>query len=404
MNLVGAFLPRWVGKLAAPLLGALCFASVPVSAQTFSSGSNGSYGAMNITKDTVLQMPPDGVFHCTTITVAPGARLYFVPNALNTPVYLLAKGEITISGGIDVSGESTIPGMGSGGRGGPGGFPGGSPPRTSEDISLSEGSGPGGGVFWDKWLAPLGGTYASGIEGWGVTPQQTYGNRLLIPLIGGSGGCGGRVPIPGLGGGGGGGAILVASSTKVSVPSSGWIASYGGNVSAPSAISGAGSGGAVRIVSPVLQGTGMVIAKGGAASANPSFGQGGEGRIRLDVIDRSGWNLTFNPQPSWGANMVVFPSTQPRLDIVSAAGMPIPVGSATGAVISLPAAADAAQTVTVRAADFSGTVPITVHVVPEVGVSMKFTASLEMATNPAEVVIPITLVSGMTYRIYAWAQ
>jgi hypothetical protein len=148
----------------------------------------------------------------------------------------------------------------------------------------------------------------------------------------------------------------------------------------------------------------MVIAKGGAASANPSFGQGGEGRIRLDVIDRSGWNLTFNPQPSWGANMVVFPSTQPRLDIVSAAGMPIPVGSATGAVISLPAAADAAQTVTVRAADFSGTVPITVHVVPEVGVSMKFTASLEMATNPAEVVIPITLVSGMTYRIYAWAQ
>src|SRR5688572_6646320 len=95
------------------------------SAQGFSSGSDGSYGPMNITTNTTLDLPTNGVFQCTTVTVSPGATLRFRRNPLNTPVTLLAQGNVTIDGTIDVSGSSTI-GNFAGGTGGPGGFDGGS--------------------------------------------------------------------------------------------------------------------------------------------------------------------------------------------------------------------------------------------------------------------------------------
>lgn len=48
----------------------LVFAGLTAAAQTpFDSGSIGPYGPMNITSNTVLDLPPDGIFHCTTITV-----------------------------------------------------------------------------------------------------------------------------------------------------------------------------------------------------------------------------------------------------------------------------------------------------------------------------------------------
>lgn len=61
------------------------------AADPFTSGSTGAYGEMNITANTTLALPPDGIFHCTTINVASGATLRFNRNALNTPVYLLAR-------------------------------------------------------------------------------------------------------------------------------------------------------------------------------------------------------------------------------------------------------------------------------------------------------------------------
>ena len=101
--------------------------SLPALGQDrFDAGSDGSYGAINVTEGEVaLDIPVDGVFHCTTINVATDATLRFNRNANNTPVYLLANGDITIDGTLDISGgrgDTTR-----GGQSGPGGFDGGTP-------------------------------------------------------------------------------------------------------------------------------------------------------------------------------------------------------------------------------------------------------------------------------------
>src|SRR4051794_21507101 len=80
------------------------------SPQAFSSGSDGSYGAMNIVSNTTLPLPPDGRFNCSTIQVASGVTLKFTRNALNTPAYLLATNIINIQGIISVSGENAVAG------------------------------------------------------------------------------------------------------------------------------------------------------------------------------------------------------------------------------------------------------------------------------------------------------
>src|SRR5438445_1901173 len=124
--------------LLAPLLMLTCLRT---EAQSFSSGSDGSYGAMNITNFTTLDLPTNGIFNCTTITVAGGATLRFNLNALNTPVFLLATSNVTINGSIDVSGDSGTSLIG--GSGGPGGFDGGNPQFGTTPASA--GCGPGGG-------------------------------------------------------------------------------------------------------------------------------------------------------------------------------------------------------------------------------------------------------------------
>src|SRR6266849_4340061 len=72
----------------------------------FNSGSTGSNGTLNVTNDTTLDLPPDGILHYTTITISAGATLRFNRNPANTPVYLLALSDATIAGTIDVSGEN----------------------------------------------------------------------------------------------------------------------------------------------------------------------------------------------------------------------------------------------------------------------------------------------------------
>jgi hypothetical protein len=110
--------------LVTALLALLFAAALPhARAQGFTSGSDGSYGPMNITSNTTLQLPPDGIFRCTTINVAAGATLRFQRNALNTPVTLLATGDVTISGSINISGAASL-GNFAGGVAGPGGFDG----------------------------------------------------------------------------------------------------------------------------------------------------------------------------------------------------------------------------------------------------------------------------------------
>src|SRR5262245_14003597 len=73
--------------------------ATPAPAQTFTSGSTGADGAFNPpTGTTTLTLPPGGVFNFTTINIPAGATVRFTRNASNTPVTMLASGNVTIGG------------------------------------------------------------------------------------------------------------------------------------------------------------------------------------------------------------------------------------------------------------------------------------------------------------------
>ena len=107
----------------------------------FDSGSTGADGAFNPTADTEVQLPSDGILNYTTVNIPSGVTVTFKKNAGNTPVYILATGDVTIAGTINVSGNNAN-GVANG-RGGPGGYDGG---LGSYPVSCGgTGLGPGGG-------------------------------------------------------------------------------------------------------------------------------------------------------------------------------------------------------------------------------------------------------------------
>jgi len=360
------------------------------AAQGFDSGSDGSMGALVVNANTNFDLPPDGIFKFTTVTVNTGQTLRFNRNPMNTPIYLLATGDVIINGTIDVSGSGG--GFGAslnGGAGGPGGFDGG---RAGGD-----GHGPGGGrtgVDGNVTNSAGSGTY-SAPDSPNNSPTTNrgavYGSPLLVPLVGGSGGGGNQSS----GGGGGGGAILIASSTRIVVTASGTILSSGGG--GPFARNG-GSSGAIRLVAPAVQG-----------NASLSFyGEfGGDGRCRVDTIDRTGLALRgVNGKPiSVGSFMVVFPPGNPRLDVIAAADATIPEGTNSPAIINLPFDSDTNRTVTVQARNFNAIVPIEVVLTPDTGPSIVVQAQIDNATaNPATVTVPVGFPVNTPVAVNAWRR
>ena len=80
-----------LGLLAATL------GAPPAGAQTFSRGSTGADGAFNPPAGvTTLALPPSGVFNFTTVNVPAGATVRFTRNATNTPVTILASGDVAV--------------------------------------------------------------------------------------------------------------------------------------------------------------------------------------------------------------------------------------------------------------------------------------------------------------------
>lgn len=343
----------------------------------FNNGSNGSYGPMNITANTTLQLPADGIFHCTTVSIA--ATLKFSKNPNNTPVYILATGDIVLSGLIDVSGKN--PSGPVGGFGGVGGFDGGA--GQIGGIQSGSGFGPGGG----RGMTASGTTQGPGayrIRG-GFTAAQgaVYGNSLIIPLVGGSGGGGCTNSGSPSGGGGGGGAILLSSNTRVLFQNGTILANCGGGVSSYSS----GSGGAIRIVSPLVGGNVTVSATGAGGIDS------GSGRIRIDAFDISTLTFAGNPRPdAYGTVMVVFPSPIPKLSVSNAAGTAVAENAAGPVSVILPAGTNPNQTIQVRARDFGGVVPIRVRLVPESGDATTYDAFVDNTVdNPATANVPVTL-------------
>jgi len=241
------------------ILAGLLSASTATAQVTLPGGSDGSDGALVVTNSMSLTMPPDGIFNYTTINIAAGATLEFSPNDLNTPVYLLATGDILIEGIISVDGKDGDSVAGLGGAGGPGGYAGGGGGTISGD-----GHGPEGGAANTGDIANESG-------------GSSYLTPLLVPLLGGSGGAG-RVSAggAGLGGGGGAGAIVIGSNTQINLGCAGQITAIGG--ARPAGTAGAGADGAVRLVAPIIR----EIAPPGGGFCGARIEAG---RVRFDAID-----------------------------------------------------------------------------------------------------------------------
>jgi hypothetical protein len=393
--LKGPVMKRTVALCALALAGALPNLTL---AQGFSSGSTGADGALEVTTNTTLDMPPDGVFNFTTITVASGQTLRFNRNPLNTPVYLLATGDVTIAGTINVNGSDGVSNPPVGGAGGPGGFDGGMPGFLS--VAPGAGYGPGAGKAGIQSHTATGGAGAGAYAGVSASASTNngaaYGSPLLVPMLGGSGG-GGSAGSPGFGGGGGGGAILIASDTRIGI--TGTLTAIGGGQAGSN---GHGSGGAIRLLAPVVSGTGGLNVSGGNWS-----GIAGHGRIRIDTIDRRDLRFTFTPLSAVnvGSFMAVFPSPIPRLDILNAAGTAIPEGAADPVYIQLPFGSSPNRTVTVQVRNFSGVVPVRLVLTPDSGDIIVIDDQIDNTTvNPAQKVIAVTLPLNVRVHVGAWTR
>ncbi len=335
----------------------------------FSSGSTGADGALAPTANTVVQLPPNGVLNYTTVTIPAGVTVTFAKNAANTPVTMLATGDVVIAGTIDIrGGASPTTRAGAGvtngmpGAGGPGGFDGGRGGLPGPVSTGGNGGGPGGGY---GGITPAGQSYPAGgggagfnqageqayrynnPAGWGGGPGVGYGSNGMLPAIGGSGGGGGTGglntwSLPGGGGGGGGGALMLVASGTVTI--SGAIRANGGaagNVNNGDCAynnqdggggGGGGSGGFVRAIAPSIAGSGNIAVDAGpggcrtgngAAGSNQdswnSGGRGATGRLHVETVTKGSFDV----------------AAVPTLTITAIGGVPI---AANAGDISLPLA------------------------------------------------------------------
>lgn len=372
--------------------------------QAFSSGSDGSNGDLNVSANIEIPLPPSGVLNYKSVTINAGATVTFTRNALNTPVVLLAQGDVVLNGIIDVSGSNSRPDIPDGGLPGPGGFDGGKPGFGA--VPPGDGFGPGGGKGGTTKntdaLSAGGGAYGSRPGGLlNDNDGQTYGNGLLIPLIGGSGG-GGMVGTPGRGGGGGGGAILIASSTKIQIAQGGQINARGGGArNSDGNLFNPGSGGGIRLVAPVVSGNGELVVIGG------NYDHAGDGRIRIDTQNRIGLALRLTPlsAATVGSTLLINPEPLPRLDIVSAAGKSIAVGEPQPVSVILPFNSSPNQTVKLQAKDFGNVIPIRLVLTPDNGPRTVIDTEIDNKTaNPATLEVPVTLPLNVQVTIQAWTR
>jgi hypothetical protein len=406
MSLVGQ---RHLGATVTILGAALIVTMLgrPAFAQTFSSGSTGADGpfirSCAPTPCTVsVGLPPSGVFNFTTVTIPVGVTVTFVRDETNTPATILASGNVSIAGAIDVSGGRGRDGIANAtsvaptaGPGGPGGFDGGNGSIGINAVGGSQGGGglgPGGGLS----IASCGGSFATQ----GGCGGPTYGTASLLPLVGGSGGAGGGVGFGSTapGGGGGGGALLIASTGTLTV--SGTIVARGGaggNSSLGTPGGGGGSGGAIRLIATTVTGSGRIDVSAGGGGTGIVAGQGGGlGRIRVEsFVNTAAFTFAGGVSPSLAApGPVMFGGNVPTLTIISIAGMAVPAAP-TGAYatpdVTLPGGTTSPVTIGLAATNISPGSTVTVSVVGRSGgessTTTALTGTLGASTASASVAI-----------------
>jgi len=424
---------------------ALTLILLPLStgALSYDSGSTGEDGALAPTVSTRLTLSEEGVFNFTTVDIPEGVTVTFEKNNINTPVIILATGDVNIAGTIDVSGtdaadvgaagDGAVGDDGVPGEGGPGGFDGGVGGAYDGDHIGGDGLGPGGGQHGDagnisgNWrrLGGSGGGFGKpGNAVWDglVDGGPTYGSELLLPLIGGSGGGGGAGgdAFAGSGGGGGGGALMIAASGTINV--TGAVLANGGDSGASAgsptgSAGGGGSGGAIRLVASTLTGNGLISAKGGAAGAVTGAGDGyylepgasgGAGRIRLeaDIMQRT---AATTPAYTYGPPGDLFVAGLPSLRIASVAGVPAPPSPTGVADIELPADVQNPVTIQFEASGIPLGNIVELTVTPAVGdsytrVSNALDGNVALSSATAQVDLPpgpSTLLATVTYTLVA---
>lgn len=372
------------------LLGLAVFAvgtRVALAQCQFVSGSTGADGAFSPTANTTRVLPSDGILNFTTVNIPSGVTVKFQRNQKNTPVYILASGNVTINGTIDVSGTDGAA-AGVAGGGGPGGFDGG----AGGLLCSGAGLGPGGGTPGCSGFSAGYGSAASYFTG-----ASAYGNLVLNPLIGGSGGgASNGGTSKGFGGGGGGGAILIASSGTLNL--SGQISANGGNGS-NFPYSGGGSGGAIRVIATAIAGSGGFSATGGYS---PATGYASTGRVRFEACDPeftgNGSFSDTGPYTFAFATSPVFLSGVPTLSITSVGGTPVP-GSPAGSFSAPPdislAAGTTTATVQLAATGIPTGTAVSVRVTPQNGQpSTEDSTPLAGTTQSATASVDVTLTPG----------
>lgn len=384
------------------------------SAQTFSSGSNGTLDAFAPGANTTVALPADGVLNYTTINIPAGVTVSFTPNAANTPVTMLATGDVTIAGTVNLNGTNGTspilsPGFLPGKPGGPGGFTGGAGGMGGLSNTFgSPGQGPGGGIpnssnnFTQHANYGAPGTFVS-----------------LLPLFGGSGGAGGPqfnnggTILTGEPGAGGGGAIVLASTTKITIAGTGRISANGGddygcalNVGGVP-VGGVGSGGAIRLVAPQLINQGTLTAVGGRVQFTCS-GAAGAGRIRAEAfvfgpfnVTSPGASLVHQPGPVTIASTPVLVNL-PTLAFTSVGGVAppaAPTGSFTTADVTLPPTTTNPVSVTLTATNTPAPTTYTIKLLPQfaspVSQTVNSGGSFAVSTATANVTFPNGVISAL---------
>jgi hypothetical protein len=401
--------------LCALLLSLLALSATSAQAQ-FSSGSTGADGAFNPTSNVTVTLPPSGVFNYTTVNIPPGVQVRYTRNALNTPITILAQGNVTISGQIIIDGDDGNGRLG--GRGGPGGFRGGNGGSYLDAPYGTPGDGPGGGGGGSSsTLSGIGGGGGGGFFQNGVNGSSSnggtggvggsrYGTKILMPLIGGSGGGGSGVnggsQNVGSGGGGGGGAIILASSTSITFGAGAQffqegIYARGANHNSGDNNQGSGSGGAIRLVANTISGSPCLNVAGG-------FGFNLGGNAALGIVRVEGFDLSaLNPQCSTSSITQSQPNpvtlaNSPTLRIDSVGGVSAPANP-VGLInappdIVVPTSVSNPVAVVVNATNLASGTTIQVQLTPESGAPTTANGTLTGSTSSSTTTVNMTLPSG----------
>lgn len=392
----------WLGAMVI-FVGVLVRPGLTFSAP-FDSGSTGADGAFAPAANVALPVPLSGVFNFTTVNIPAGVTVTFVPNTTNTPITILASGDVAIAGTVNVNGqdgssvsapELILP-IGGGGAGGSGGYAGGaggiSPAFNGGTLAaIGGGLGPGSaGIAISNSGCP--GSFANAMTQGGNCNSQSYGTKTLVPLIGGSGGTGGPAyPLTGTlvctngcnggGGGGGGGAILIASSGVITV--NGSITSNGGNGGDGYQPGGPGSGGGIRLIANTIAGSGVITATGGGPNRTGYVGSPGRIRLESNTFSFSG---STNPAVTVSTPGVVNLSPLPTLSITAVGGVAVPSaagGLFTSPDITLPASTANPVTATLTATNIPVGTTVKVTATPRNGSLLWVNSTALSGTNAA---------------------